>query len=93
MQHVQLQPNGVLALGAAFLTHKGEFCDYIGLCISVPMWEQTFLHMQQKEWSSETYMGALCLFHCQGLPLSLRDCEVDSGDAIREIRSKSRLFH
>lgn len=38
-------------------------------------------------------MGALCLFHCQGLPSSLRDCEVDSGDAVREIRSKSRLFH
>lgn len=52
---------------------------------SVPIWEQTFLRMQQTEWSSETSVWALHLLHCQDLPSCFRDYAFDGEDATGDI--------
>lgn len=68
-----------------FLCMQRWIYDYLGLCISAPIWEQTFLRMRQKEGSSETHVWALRFPRCQDLPSSLRDYEFDGEDATRDI--------
>jgi len=73
------------ALNTAFFACRGEFYNYFGLCRSALIREQTFLHTQQKEGSSETRMRAHRLLHCQESPPHFRAYGIDGEDATGDV--------